>query len=840
MQSQFPVSQVIDLLERRLSERNEVVLQAPPGSGKTTIAPLALLDRQWLGGKKILMLEPRRIAARAAAHRMAELMGETPGETVGYRMRLESRVGPGTKLEIVTEGVMTRMLAEDPSLADVGLVIFDEFHERSLDADLALALCLKGRELFREEKDPLKLLLMSATLDTERISALLSDAPVITAPGRMYPVEVVYAGAGRSNERTVDRTMAVTMQALRECPDSSLLVFLQGEGEIRRCESGLRELLQQQRLSSVDVMPLFGNLAMSDQQAAIEPSAPGRRKIVLATNIAETSLTIEGVDVVVDAGLVRVPVYDPGTGMTRLHTRRVSRASSEQRTGRAGRLKPGRCYRLWTAGQQQSLAPHSPPEITSADLTPLALALLHWGATAPDELDWLDAPPAGAWQEAMSRLHEMGAIVVDGRGLSGLGRAMAGLPVHPRLARLLIEGARIGRLGLAASLAAVLSDRNPIAASDPDLAEALKYLSGESPCAPAHRGWLQRTRQLARQYEAQVKRLSIDAIEPSPDEQQATGYLVACAYPDRIARKRHAGGYQLANGRAASLAEPTFGNAKWLAVAEVGGMARRKGDIIRSAAVLDEALFTSLLADQLAQEEMAEWSKREKRFVAERRTMIGMLVLGRERLAQVPPEAKRAELIRYVARQGLELLPWTARLRQWQARVCLLRELAPDFGLPAVDDAHLLASVDVWLGPWLDAVTQLGDFSRIDLASILTNMLTYEQRLTLDDWLPERLQVPSGSRLTIDYQKSPPVLAVKLQEMFGCVTTPAVAQGRVKLLVHLLSPAGRPVQVTQDLAGFWLSSYEQVRKEMKGRYPKHQWPEDPLAAAPTRRTPRNR
>lgn len=813
------------------------MLQAPPGSGKTTVAPLALLDEAWLGHRKILMLEPRRIAARAAAWRMADLLGQSPGQTIGYRMRLDTRVGPHTRLEVITEGILTRMLQEDPSLADVGLVIFDEFHERSLDADLALSLCLKGRTLFRDSQDRLKLLVMSATLDTARVASLLNGAPVIEADGRIYPVQVTFLGASRPDDKVVDRTVAAVIRALRESPQSSVLVFLPGQGEIGRCELQLREALAAHRLPGVQLRPLYGNLTIEQQQAAIDPvKVPGERKVVLATNIAETSLTIEGVDVVVDSGLVREPVYDPATGMTRLHTRNISRASSEQRLGRAGRLKPGKCYRLWSAGQQNKLAPHGEPEILSADLTPLALQLFQWGVSSPAELDWLDAPPNGAWQEAVARLAEFGALDSECRHLTPLGVAMASLPVHPRIARLLIRGAAINQLNLASLLAAALSDRIPVLSASPDLAYTVEILTGEAVCPAPQQGWLHRTRQLAKQYAAQVSRLAVTQEDAALDSQTATGYLVACAYPDRIARRRHGGGYQLANGRAASLIDPVFGDARWLAVAEVGGLARRKGDIIRSATALDEALFETLLKRQVVDEAIVEWDKRERRFVAEQRRMIGALVLKRDKLDRVPAEAKRAALVRHVRDAGLGILSWTPQLRQWQARVQLLRELAPGLEIPAVGDTRLIATLEDWLSPWLDSVTQLNDFARLDLQMILKAMLAFEQGRALDEWLPERIKVPSGSMLRIDYLHSPPVLAVKLQEMFGCETTPTVAQGRVALLVHLLSPAGRPVQITQDLAGFWRTSYQDVKKEMKGRYPKHVWPDDPLTSTPTRRS----
>ncbi|HKI74216.1 MAG TPA: ATP-dependent helicase HrpB, partial [Pseudomonadales bacterium] len=639
------------------------------------------------------------------------------------------------------------------------------------------------------------------------------------------------------HDNVVEKTVGVVIQALDECPESSVLVFLPGQGEIARVQSSLQTALASHRLDGVKLRPLFGNLTIEEQQAAIAPSElANERKVVLATNIAETSLTIEGIDVVVDSGLAREPIYDPGTGMTRLHTRRISKASSEQRAGRAGRLRPGRCYRLWSSGQQEQLAAHGEPEILAADLTPLALQLFAWGIASPAELDWLDAPPTGAWQEAVARLTEFGALNDAQRALTPLGTAMASLPVHPRLARMMIAGASCGASDRAALLAACLSDRNPLSGTDPDLGYTMSVLTGEAACPAPQRGWLQRTRQLANQYAAQVSEISVELHIVSLAEHEILGYLIACAWPDRIARKRHGGDYLLANGRAASLADHGFSNARWLAVADVGGMARRKGDIIRSAAILDESLFESALSGRVNRQTIIEWDKRQKRFVAERRTAVGSLVLKRERLEQVPVEEKRAALIAYIRREGLGILPFKPAVRQWQARITLLRDIAPELELPDVSDANLLSTLEEWLAPYIDNVTQLADFGRLDLVSILSNLLTYEQGRTAEELLPVRIEVPSGSRYAIDYTRSPPILAVKLQEMFGAKTTPTVARGKIALSVHLLSPAGRPLQVTQDLENFWHTTYKDVKKDMKGRYPKHPWPDDPLSAVPTRHT----
>jgi ATP-dependent helicase HrpB len=844
----LPVEDILDTLKQQLSARDEVVLQAPPGAGKTTLVPLALLTEPWLASKKILLLEPRRIATKSAAHRMASLINETPGQTVGYRMRLDTKVGKHTKIEIITEGILTRMLQQDPSLDEVGLVIFDEFHERNLDSDLALSLCLKGRSLFRSgnENDShrLKILVMSATLDSGAIAQLLDDAPIVKSEGKAYPVEVIYGRASQPRERIVERMVITIKQALSDNPNSSVLAFLPGQGEIRRTADALSSWLLESKIKGIHLRPLFGNLSIDEQQQAIAPLSGNEsndQKVVIATNIAETSLTIEGVDIVVDSGLAREPKFDPATGMTGLHTVKISNASSVQRMGRAGRLKAGKCYRLWSATQQQQLTPHGTAEILTADLAPLALQLLQWGVDDPTEMSWLDPPPRGPWQQAMDLLEALGAIEtkVNAAVLTPHGQAMTTLPVHPRLAHLLLCGAKIGFDNTAALLASLLSERDPFSQGNPDIGYRLDILTGETQCPREQQGWLRRTQQLARQFEEQLGKSGNKEQKPTPAPgfDQVPGYLLACAYPDRIARRRHSGGYQLANGRSANLVgEHHLGNNRWLAVAEVSGIAGGKGDSIRSAAALDEDLFTNVLVDLVRLKTIAEWDKKTNRFVAEEQQKIGSLILSRTSLNSVPAAAKTSALIQHIRKQGLKILPWTADLHQWCARVSLVRSIEGEANWPDVSQETLLATVEEWLAPYLDEVNLLQDFKKVKLKDSLEALLPWEQLQRLNQLAPLRLKVPSGSSITIDYTETPPVLAVKLQEMFGCEQSPTVVAGKVPLIVHLLSPAGRPLQITQDLAGFWRSSYHDVKKEMKGRYPKHPWPDDPLAAIATRKT----
>lgn len=837
-QQSLPISTVLTDISTHLAARRELVIEAPPGAGKTTLVPLSLLGEPWLGSQKILVLEPRRLAARAASHRMAELLGEIPGQTIGHRMRLDTNVGADTRVEVITEGVFTRMLQNDPSLDGVGVVIFDEYHERSLDADLGLSFCLQARSLFREE-DPLRIVVMSATLDTGNIAALLGDAPVVRSKGRRYPVQTHYARGRPSRVNLIDTVCATTMAALGEHPDSSILVFLPGQGEITRVAEHLAEKLRKDRRTRL--FPLYGNLSIEDQRAAIAPlTTTGERKVVLATNIAETSLTIEGIDVVVDSGLVREPVFDPNTGMTRLQTRNISQASSIQREGRAGRLRPGYCYRLWSADAQGQLAPHATPEILQADLAPLALQLFRWGVQHPSELTWQDAPPPGPWAQAIDLLTELGAISgpPNKRALTKHGEAISGLSMHPRLGHMLICGAAAGQADDAARLAAFLSERDPMGNTSVDVETRLMFLRGDAPVPGRFRGWASRLQQLVRQYKNELPPISPADLTPLP-QSQVTGYLLACAYPDRIARRRYAGGFQLANGRSALLPEgDNLGGANWLAIAEVSSSDRARHDTIRSAATLDPELFDSALKASTSPQTVAEWDQKARRFLAEERRAIGKLVLSRTKLDRVPLEAKLAALTALIRRDGFSIMSFDNTLQQWRARVDLVRQSYPAFTLPDLSDVHLLETLEEWLAPYLNQVSHIDHFRKLDVASILRGKLDYEQQQLVDRYAPKHLTVPSGSAVTINYLSSPPVLAVKLQEMFGFEETPAICDGKVPLLIHLLSPAGRPLQVTQDLASFWRNGYSSVRSEMKGRYPKHPWPIDPTTAQPTRHTKR--
>ncbi len=824
----LPVTNVIDDIRRVLRESDELILQAPPGAGKTTLVPLALLEEPWLAGQKILVLEPRRIAARNAAHRMAFLMGEKVGETIGHRMRMDTRVGPGTRIEVITEGILTRMLLTDPSLAGVGAVLFDEFHERSLDCDLGLALTLQGREIFREDH-PLKVIAMSATLDSNALASLLT-AEVVTSEGRQYPVEVSYTGPGRPRERIAERAVAVILQAIASHPGSSVLVFLPGQGEIHTVADALSARLTDR---SIKIRPLYGNLSIEAQQDAIAPEPEGACKIVLATNIAETSLTIEGVDVVVDCGLAREPRFDPNTAMTRLQTVRISQASALQRAGRAGRLAPGHCYRLWSRDQQSQLAQHQAPEIANADLAPLALQLLQWGISDPAELKWLDPPPNGAWSQALTLLGSLLGAVNDGKTLTAHGTAMANIAAHPRLAHMILRATgEKAMMSTACLLAAVLAERDPFTRTNPDMAYRLSILTGETACPGAQRGWLHRTKELARQFERGMPPAP-DSGSSGFDDADVAGYLIACAYPDRIARRRHAGGYQLANGRSAGFEKQhQIGKSRWLAVAETGGVNRRQGDTVYSAATLNPELFDSALSHLVHDTTVAEWDEKAGRFTAERQRRIGNLVLAS---SQVEPDAKQKleALLQVVRKRGVSMLPFTNDAIQLRARIALARRELPNHKWPDLSDERDIAE---WLGPFLGNVNKLSDFRKLDMLEIVRSQLTWDQSQTLDRELPERLQVPSGSRHRIDYTQTPPTLAVKLQEMFGATSTPAVAAGKVNLTLHLLSPAGRPLQITQDLAAFWSNSYGEVKKEMRGRYPKHPWPDAPGSATPTGKT----
>jgi len=831
----LPIDAAIPSLRLALAEHESVVLQAPPGAGKTTRVPLALLNEAWLADQGILMLQPRRVAARAAAERMASELGEKVGETVGYRIRLESRVGPSTRVEVVTEGILARRLQDDPSLEGVGLVIFDEFHLRSLDSDLALALCLNGRELFRDDQ-PLKLLVMSATLEGARLSNLLGVAPVVTSEGRMFPVDTVWGQPYQTGEYIEPKVVRACLDAVHG-QQGSILVFLPGQAEIRRVHQELSDKLVGR--DDLLLSALHGELDLSAQRAAIEPAPPGKRKIVLATNIAETSLTIEGVRVVIDSGLERVPRFDPASGMTRLATQRISQASAAQRAGRAGRLEPGICYRLWSQTQHEQMAAYGAPEIHQADLAALALQLARWGVT-PDQLMWLDMPPSAPFAQARDLLDRLGALEADGR-LSVHGQAMAEVPAHPRISHLLLRGHALGLGPLACDVAALLGERDVLPGGGADLHSRLAMLESSQRMPRHAQGVAQRIKQLARQYRSYQRGSVMEAVT-DPEHPRWLGCLLALAYPDRVAQQRRAGGgeYRLANGRAAMFTEPdALMKHSWLVVAELGSRQGQREERIYLATDLDPALFENVLAEQVTVVDELDWDERVGALVAERQRKVGELVLSREPLKELDAEARSRALLGLVRKKGLELLPWTPELRQWQARVALLRELdlaqKGQSKWPCFRDDTLLATLEEWLLPYLNSVSRLSHFGLLDLSSILRGALPWPLPQEMDELAPTHIKVPSGSSIKLDYSESPPVLAVRLQEMFGLADTPRIAGGKLPIKLHLLSPARRPVQVTQDLANFWRSTYLEVKKDLKGRYPKHWWPDDPMEAEPTAR-----
>ncbi|BBK43397.1 ATP-dependent helicase HrpB [Allostella vacuolata] len=821
----LPIYAVLPAIRAALDRGRSVVLRAPPGAGKTTAVPPALLDAPWRGDGTVLMLEPRRLAARSAARRIAALRGEEPGGTVGYRVRMEARVGPATRIEVVTEGIFLRRIQGDPGLDGVAAVIFDEFHERSVDADLALALTLETRAALRPD---LRLVVMSATLDGAPLAALLGDAETIEAEGRMFPVEVRYAD--RASDSPVEiRAADAARRALADQP-GDVLVFLPGMAEIRRAERHLADSVAD---PAVDVEPLHGDLAAGDQDRAIAPPRPGRRKIVLATAIAETSLTIEGVRTVVDAGLRRAPRFDPRTGMTRLVTVPVSAAAAEQRRGRAGRLAPGICLRLWTEAEQRGLAPFDQPEIRSADLAPLALELALWGVADPATLSWLDPPPPGALDQARGLLRRLGALGEDGRP-TAIGRRMGRIGVHPRLARMIVGAGHAGDGWAACRIAALLSERDPLAgrgrAPEADLRTRL---------AGGDRGAFARVHAVARDLARTA------GIRPPPNEMgrggtggdtASAGALVALAYPDRIARRSDPRGlYRLAGGGAAALPEgDPLVVEEWLAIAALDGDRQRARIFL--AAPLSRTEIETLFGDRIEATDRIAWDSRSRIVQARRERRLDRLLLDDGPLPDPAPGALAAALLTGLRELGLEVLPWTPAARQVQARVGLLRRIDGADAWPDLSDAALLADLEAWLGPHLGRATQPGHLARLDLAAILLDRLDWDRRRRLDAAAPTHLTVPTGSRIPLDYgQGEQPVLAVRLQEMFGERATPTVCGGRVPVLIHLLSPAGRPVQVTADLAGFWDRGYRDVRADLRGRYPRHSWPDDPRVAEPTRR-----
>jgi ATP-dependent helicase HrpB len=818
----LPVEESFSALGHALNHDTMAVLRAPPGAGKTTLVPLALVDARWLGSSRIVMLEPRRLAARAAARRMAQLLGEVVGETVGYRVRLDTQVGPATRIEVVTEGVLTRLLLADPTLEGYGLVIFDEFHERSLHADLGLALALHTKRLVRPD---LRILVMSATLEGAAIARLLDDAPIVASEGRQYPVETRYASTRPVGK--IEPAVARSVRDALERDRGDILAFLPGAAEIRR----VAELLLAEPLpAGTNIVPLFGMLPTAEQDAAIAPSPPGRRKVVLATSIAETSLTIDGVRVVIDCGLARAPRFSPRTGMARLHTSRVSRAAADQRRGRAGRQSSGVCYRLWPENEDAQLLAATPPEILDTDLVPLALDLAMAGIPDPLALSWLDPPPAGAFAQARELLTQLTAL--DARGhLTTHGRRMAQLGMHPRFAHMVLTAAAVRLGALACDLASLLQERDPLRGgletSQSDIRLRLDMLrgTGQAPGSLA----LRHIRTQSDQWRRAV------GARASDFDRDSAGRILALAYPDRVAHRRPGArpryvmrnrlGVQLTDGDALS-AEP------YLVIAESDGRAPESRVFL--AAPLASADLETDFAGQIVTEDRVAWDDASGRVIAHRERRLGAIVLDRAPLRDPDADAVRLAVADAVRRRGISVLPWSAAAMALRQRLGFLHHHDPSW--PDVGDDALIQSLVEALAPELARVRSVGDLRRVDVHRGLLSMLSGEQRARLDRLAPTHLDVPSGSRVPIDYTSAQsPTVAVRLQELFGCATTPTILEGRVPVTLELLSPAHRPVQVTRDLAGFWRTSYFDVRRDLRGRYPKHPWPDDPLTAAPTAR-----
>jgi ATP-dependent helicase HrpB len=805
----LPIDDAIPALLTALAQAPYAVLVAPPGAGKTTRVPLALLDAPWRGDARIIMLEPRRLAARAAAHRMAQTLGEDVGQTVGYRVRMDAKVSGKTRIEVVTEGVFTRMLLDDPELTGVAAVLFDEFHERSLDGDLGLALTLDAAAL----RPDLRVLVMSATIDGARVARLLAGAPVITSEGRAFPVETFYAEPDPL-ARLEDQVTAAILAALREHTGSAL-VFLPGQGEITR----VAERLASRVPANADIAPLYGQLTAAEQDRAIRPAEAGRRKIVLATSIAETSLTIDGVRIVIDAGFRRVPAYEPATGLTTLETRRVSRASADQRRGRAGRTAPGVCIRLWNEGQTSGLEQFDTPEILAADLAGFALDLAAWGVTDPAKLAFLDPPPRAAWSEAVALLQNLDALDAQGH-LTAPGKALARLPLHPRLAHMIVGAAAEDDAQTAAELAVVIGERG-LGGDSTDLSARLaRFHTDRSPRANDARTLAQRWAKQA----GGGKGGDLDA-----------GHHLARAYPDRVAQAAGPRGkFRLANGRQASLdATDALAAAPFLVVTDVTGAAA--SGKIRAAAAIDRATVEALFASHIVDETILSFDEPSGSVRARKTRRLGALRLADEPVAVDDLEAAAALLAGAAARRGIDTLPWSRDQKALRARANFLRGTLGD-EWPDLNADVLAATAADWLAPALYGLTKLSEITGEHLRTALDLLLPYSRRQEIEAVLPSHFTAPTGNAVPIDYSaEGGPAIEIRVQELFGLTRHPTIAHGRIRLLLILLSPAHRPIQTTRDLVGFWTGSWADVAKDLKGRYPRHPWPDDPAKAAPTAR-----
>ena len=828
----LPIYSILPTLRQTLASHHCALLQAPPGAGKTTLVPLDLLNAQWLSDQKILLLEPRRLAARSVARRMAELLNEKVGETVGWRMQLDTRVSTKTRIEVVTEGVLTRMLQTDPTLEGVGLVIFDEFHERSLVADLGLALALQSQEGYRDEATPLKILVMSATLATEEMVNFL-NCPLVQSEGRSFPVSCYYRARpiAREDRRELIGQCAATIQTALNNNDGSLLAFLPGAGEIRQLAEALADSLPQ----NTTLHLLYGDLDKQTQDRAIQPAPADHRKIVLATAIAESSLTIEGVQIVVDAGLMRIPRFSPRSGMSHLDTIRVSRASAEQRAGRAGRLGPGYCYRLWTESEQQQLVAHSEPEIAAADLAPLALELLAWGVSEPAELAWLTQPPASAMAQAFDLLMRLGALTHAGKHnrITKHGQAMAKLGLHPRLAHMMLIAKEHNLEWLAGQLCVLLSERDPLAGQQiagTDINLRLAVLAGQAiPGMSISKEHRNRYQQLSQQWQ---KRLG----SPTPTDytNDDVALLLASAYPDRVARSRSGNGrYLLSNGQGVAFrnSEPLSAE-DFLVIPAVGGQSHQRESRVFLACPISIDTIETLFADQIETFDDIRWDKKEKIVVASQVEKFEALTLRSRPIRNLNPELLTQGLLTGIRELGLTVLPWDRESQQFRQRILCLRQV--DDTWPDLSEQVLLNTLEQWLAPFIVGMSRLEHLNKLNLLHCLQAQLDWSRIQELDREAPDRIRVPSGSHIRIDYSKpDEPILAVKLQELFGLLESPKLAYGSIPLTIELLSPAQRPVQKTRDLRNFWHNTYQDVRKDLRGRYPKHPWPEDPLTATAT-------
>ena len=811
----LPIIEIISDLKKGLAEHNTLILQAAPGAGKSTYLPLQLLNEPWLAGKKIILLEPRRLAAKTVASRLAFQLNEEVGETVGYKIRFENKISKSTRLEILTEGILTRMLQEDGALENIGLVIFDEFHERSLHADLALALTREIQTILRPD---LRILIMSATIDGEKLSSVLNNAPIITSKGRQHPIKFNYEGA--DEKIPLHLQMARVIKKAMNENSGDILAFFPGAGEIARTA----EILEREKINA-KIFPLFGDMPIHLQQEAILPAKNGERKIVLATSLAETSLTIEGVNIVVDCGFSRVPKFDTRSGLTRLETIRVTKDSADQRAGRAGRLGPGICYRLWTEGFNHHLVPHRSAEILDADLAPLVLELSNWGTEEINSLTWLSPPPAGTVMQAKELLEQLGAL--EKNKISIRGKEMLRLPTHPRIAHLLIEGRKSKQRSLACDIAALLEERDPLPKeAGADLVLRIEVLRKfrRKEFVNADKKRLERIERIAQQW----RKLIGTEIENSNPNHEEVGKLIAAAYPERIGKMETQGRFRLANGRMAKLEDgDSLINEKWLAISNLDGGTSKDGKIYIAAPLNPKDI--SYLASE---KKTIEWDDKKGELIAKIEKRVGEIILESKAIKNISDEEKIEILIDAVRKNGMELLDWKEEVTDWLARIECAKKWNESGNWPTVNREYLLSNAMEWLAPYLSQVKRKEDFKKLDLLTILSSTLSYEQQHRLEKLVPEKIIVPSGSFIRIQYNADGnfPVLAVRLQELFGMLETPTVCDGKIKLMMHLLSPAYRPVQVTQDLMSFWQNTYPEVRKELRMRYPRHSWPEDPFTA----------